>query len=355
MSQIKNARFLSALAREPVDATPIWIMRQAGRYLPEYRAIRSKIPDFMTLCKTPELACEVTLQPLKRFDLDAAILFSDILTIPDAMGLGLRFVKNEGPIFDNPIRSEQDIERIRMPDMKGDLGYVTEAIKLITKELDGKIPLIGFAGSPWTLATYMLEGESSKNFQVARKLLYSQPRVLNLLLEKLTLSVSQYLQAQIAAGVQAVMLFDTWGGLLTQATYKEFSLKPMTNIIKQVRQTYPDIPFIIFTKGGGLWLSDMIESGADGLGVDWTICLQEARARVNDQVALQGNMDPAVLYGNSQTIRQEVQRILLSYGQGPGHIFNLGHGIYPDMDVDHVRVLIDSVHELSQTLNLATV
>lgn len=349
-----NSRFLSALAKEPVDATPIWIMRQAGRYLPEYRELRGKIKDFMTLCKTPELACEVTLQPLARYPLDAAIIFSDILTIPDAMGLGLSFETNEGPKFKYPSNNYQRIQNLVIPDPELELDYVMKAIKLVTRELNGRIPLIGFSGSPWTLATYMVEGGSSKNFHQIRQMLYKQPDVLTLLLEKLTVAVSAYLRAQIAAGVQAVMIFDTWGGILTTESYQNFSLNPMSNIVANIKQTYPNIPCIIFTKNGGMWLPQMAQSGADALGVDWTISLMQARALVQNKVALQGNMDPAILYATPDRIRQEVAAILQSYGAGPGHIFNLGHGIHPDIPPENVAVLVDTVHELSQAMNMET-
>lgn len=352
MTQTQDSRFLAALARKPVDCTPIWIMRQAGRYLPEYRAIRSKIKDFMTLCKTPELACEVTLQPLARFPLDAAIIFSDILTIPDAMGLGLYFESNEGPKFKNPIKSEQDINSL--PKFEIDqLDYVYSAIKLVTKELPNNIPLIGFSGSPFTLATYMIEGGSSKNFHKIRQFLYAQPEALLNLLDKLVDAVTVYLAAQITAGARTVMIFDTWGGILSTPAYQQFSLQPMAKIVARLKQDFPYIPCILFTKNGGLWLPHMANSGADALGIDWTINIGEARRLVNDKVALQGNMDPAVLYASPARIREEVANILTSYGNGTGHIFNLGHGIHPDISPDNVKVLVDAVHELSQTSNLA--
>lgn len=348
MTPIKNDRFLKALAFEPVDATPIWIMRQAGRYLPEYRALRAKVKDFMTLCKTPELACEVTLQPLVRFPLDASIIFSDILTIPDAMGLGLYFESQEGPRFKQPIRSVKEIEALNVPDTGLQLDYVFAAIKLVTKELDGRIPLIGFSGSPWTLATYMIEGGSSKNFSHIKKLMFSNPDAFCLLLEKLVMAVTQYLIGQVVAGVSALMIFDTWGGLLTPRDFKSFSLRPMNAIIRNVKSLYPNIPIILFTKNGGGWLQEMAESGADALGVDWTISLHEARARVQGKVALQGNMDPSVLYASDNFIRQEVETILASYGSGSGHIFNLGHGIHPEVAPEKVAVLIEAVHDLSK-------
>lgn len=353
MTHDNKPRFLAALAREPVDCTPIWIMRQAGRYLPEYRAIRQKINDFLSLCKSPELACEVTLQPLARFPLDAAIIFSDILTIPDAMGLGLYFEQGEGPRFKHPVRTEQDIERLPTLNIEQDLDYVMKAIKLVVPELPAATPLIGFAGSPFTLATYMIEGGSSKNFHRIRQFLYSQPQALTLLLDKLVTAVTLYLSAQINAGARAVMVFDTWGGILTTKAYQTFSLQPMSAIVAQLKQKHPSVPCILFTKNGGLWLPEMAKSGADALGVDWTIDLSVARQLVQGKVALQGNLDPAVLYATPDKIRSEVSAILQSYGKGPGHIFNLGHGIHPDISPENVAVLVDAVHEMSQSMQIA--
>ncbi|MBA2654494.1 MAG: uroporphyrinogen decarboxylase [Gammaproteobacteria bacterium] len=349
---IKNTdRFLRALARKPVDCTPVWIMRQAGRYLPEYREIRSKNKEFLTLCKTPELACEVTLQPLKRFALDAAIIFSDILTIPDAMGLGLYFETNEGPRFLKPIRDAQSIAQLPIPDMENELLYVMDAIRLVRKELDGKIPLIGFTGSPWTLATYMVEGGSSKNFHLVKRFLFTEPQAFKQLLDKLVTAISLYLKAQAAAGAQALMIFDTWGGILTPHDYQNFSLNPMSNIIHNVKKDFPEVPIILFTKNGGQWLSSMVKSGADALGLDWTIDIGHAREQVGDKVALQGNMDPSILYASPERIREEVRKILHSYGHGSGHIFNLGHGIHPEIPPENVAVLVDAVHEFSQPLH----
>lgn len=342
--------FLKALAREPVDYTPIWIMRQAGRYLPEYRQMRAKANDFLTLCKTPEFACEVTLQPLRRFSLDAAIIFSDILTIPDAMGLGLNFQPNEGPRFTTPIRDVKSILQLNVPDMASDLSYVMDAIKLVRKELNGRVPLIGFSGSPWTLATYMVEGGSSKNFSLVKRLMFTEPLAFKVLLEKLITAISRYLIAQADAGAQALMIFDTWGGVLTSDDYQLYSLNPMTEIIQKVKNEQPDIPIILFTKNGGLWLSKMVESGADALGLDWTIEIGAARRQVEGRVALQGNMDPTILYSTPARIREEVKKILDDYGNQPGHIFNLGHGILPDIPVENVQVLVDSVHELSYSI-----
>lgn len=348
----QNFPFIRALARQSVDYTPIWIMRQAGRYLPEYREIRAKVKDFLTLCKTPELACEVTLQPIKRFALDAAIIFSDILTIPDAMGLGLEFHNNEGPRFQSVVQDPESISKLIIPDVAEELAYVMAAIKLVKQELQGKLPLIGFSGSPWTLATYMVEGGSSKTFSQVKKLLFTEPAAFTQLLEKLVTAVSIYLKEQINAGVDAVMLFDTWGGLLTPHDYQQYSLQPMREIIKNLKAEHADIPVIMFTKNGGLWLHEMMASGADAIGLDWTIDIGVARKEVNGQVVLQGNMDPSILYAKPERIRQEVLRLLESYGHFPGHIFNLGHGIYPDVPPENVAILVDSVHELSRGFHL---
>lgn len=355
MSSIQHSRFLSALAKQPVDCTPVWIMRQAGRYLPEYRAVREQIKDFMTLCKTPERACEVTLQPLARFPLDAAIIFSDILTIPDAMGLGLYFENNEGPKFKHRIQNMQDVNALSVPNVEQDLDYVFAAIRLVTKELPNHIPLIGFSGSPFTLATYMVEGGGSKNFHRIRQFLYTEPEALQLLLEKLTTAVTGYLLSQIAAGARTVMIFDTWGGILTTESYQRFSLQPMSKIVAKLKQQHPNVPVILFTKNGGLWLREMSDSGADALGLDWTINIGRARQLVGGKVALQGNMDPAILYSTKDRIRQEVATILDNYGPGSGHIFNLGHGIHPDIPPDNVKILVDAVHELSRTKHMATI
>lgn len=345
MTELKNDRFLKALLRQPVDRTPVWIMRQAGRYLPEYRATRSRAGDFMSLCKNTELACEVTMQPLQRFPLDAAILFSDILTIPDAMGLGLYFAEGEGPKFHNPVQSAADIERLEVINTFSDLGYVTDAVTAIRRELNGKVPLIGFSGSPWTLATYMIEGQSSRDFVRTKNMLYKQPQLMHQLLEKLALSVIDYLNAQIASGAQAVQIFDTWGGVLSHAAYREFSLAYMEKIVKGLTKQSEGrpVPVILFTKGGGQWLQAMADTGCHCLGLDWTVNIGAARQLVGDRVALQGNMDPAILRGSQAAIQKEVQTILQSYGSGSGHIFNLGHGITPDIDPDNVRVLVDAV------------
>ena len=346
----KNNRLINALRRQPVDVTPIWIMRQAGRYLPEYRQKRNSAGDFMTLCKTPQLACEVTLQPLIRFPLDAAILFSDILTIPDAMGLGLEFLKNEGPNFKKTIRSKKDVESLTIPHPEKDLGYVLDAIKLIRKELNNSVPLIGFSGSPWTLATYMVEGKSSKDFRYIKTMLFDQPDVLHSLLEKLCQSVVSYLNGQIHAGVQAIQIFDTWGGILSEEHYLMFSLSYMSKILKQLDVNYNQqhIPIILFTKNGGQWLEHIANTGTDAISIDWTTTMKKAKAQVGNRVALQGNLDPCVLYASDSCIRNAVKRILGDFRDSNGHVFNLGHGILPDISPDKVSVLIDAVHEFSK-------
>jgi uroporphyrinogen decarboxylase len=350
MPELENDRFLRALMREPVDTTPVWMMRQAGRYLPEYRRTRERAGDFMTLCRTPELACEVTLQPLERFPLDAAILFSDILTIPDAMGLGLYFAEGEGPHFERPVRSAADIQALGVPDMEDDLGYVMEALRVIRRELDGRVPLIGFSGSPWTLATYMVEGKSSKDFIKSKCLMYDQPAQMHRLLEVLADSVTAYLNAQVAAGAQALMVFDTWGGALTPRDYKDFSLAYMRRIVEGLTREHEGrrVPVILFTKGGGQHLEAMAATGCEALGLDWTCDMGEARRRVGDRVALQGNMDPAVLYCQPERIRKEVAAILAAYGHGPGHVFNLGHGIQQHVPPEHAAAFVEAVHELSR-------
>ncbi len=346
MTVLKNDTFIRALLKQPVDYTPIWMMRQAGRYLPEYRKIREQAGSFLDLCTNPELACEVTLQPLRRFDFDAAILFSDILTIPDAMGLGLYFTEGEGPKFTHPVRTAADVNKLPIPDPETDLRYVMDAVRLIKKNLQGSVPLIGFSGSPWTLATYMVEGGSSKSFQKVKGMMYGQPQLMHVMLDKLAQSVAAYLNAQIAAGAEAVMLFDTWGGMLTGEDYSEFSL----HYAKQVRSLLnttansQQIPTILFTKGGGQWLEGMADSGYDALGLDWQTDIQQARARVGGQVALQGNMDPVALYASPEVITEKVKNILQKYGSGSGHVFNLGHGILPDMNPDHVKAMVDAVH-----------
>ncbi|OZG71443.1 uroporphyrinogen decarboxylase [Hahella sp. CCB-MM4] len=350
MSELKNDRFLRALLREPVDVTPVWMMRQAGRYLPEYRASRARAGSFMDLCMNPDLACEVTLQPLERYPLDAAILFSDILTIPDAMGLGLYFETGEGPRFKKTIRTQADVDALPVPNAESDLDYVIKAVSTIRRALNGKVPLIGFSGSPWTLATYMVEGGSSKDFREIKKLVYGQPEVLHQLLDKLALAVTDYLNAQIRAGAQAVQIFDTWGGSLTPEGYLNFSLAYMQKIVSGLIRENEGrkVPVILFTKNGGQWLESMVETGADALGLDWTTDIGDARKRVGDRVALQGNMDPAVLYASPEAIRAQVADILKRFGPGNGHVFNLGHGITPEVDPAHAGAFIESVHELSR-------
>ncbi|MGM0477277.1 MAG: uroporphyrinogen decarboxylase [Pseudomonadota bacterium] len=349
MQTLQNDRFLRAMAREEVDVTPVWMMRQAGRYLPEYRATRAQAGSFMDLCRSPDLASEVTLQPLERFDLDAAILFSDILTIPDAMGLGLYFETGEGPKFERPVRDEKAIRALGVVDPEAELSYVTDAVRTIRRDLDGRVPLIGFTGSPWTLATYMVEGGSSRDYARLKTLIYDRPELAHHLLAVTADSVTAYLNAQIAAGAQAVMIFDTWGGVLTPRDYRTFSLAYMQRIVDGLTREADGrkVPVTLFTKGGGMWLESMAETGCDGIGLDWTVDIGDARRRVGDRVALQGNMDPNMLYARPERIREEVASILESYGSGPGHVFNLGHGIHPEVDPEHAGAFIEAVHELS--------
>ncbi|HIO93471.1 MAG TPA: uroporphyrinogen decarboxylase [Leucothrix mucor] len=350
MVELQNDRFLRALLKQPVDTTPVWIMRQAGRYLPEYKATRKRAGSFMDLCMNADLASEVTLQPLERYDLDAAILFSDILTIPDAMGLGLYFAEGEGPRFKKVIKNRKDVEAIGIPDPEQELSYVMNAVRTIRRDLNGSVPLIGFSGSPWTLATYMVEGGSSKDFGKVKGMMYDDPIAMHLLLDKLADSVILYLNAQIAAGAQAVMVFDTWGGLLTPETYKEFSLNYMQKIVSGINRESEgrEVPVTLFTKGGGQWLESMADTGCTALGLDWTMNISDAKQRVGDRVALQGNMDPCVLYGSADTIRQQVKNIIADFGEGSGHVFNLGHGIHQHIDPDNVKVLVDAVHEFGK-------
>ncbi len=351
--ELKNDTLLRALLRQPVDRTPVWIMRQAGRYLPEYLKTRAEAGSFMDLCQTPELACEVTLQPLRRFDLDAAIIFSDILTIPDVMGLKLYFVAGEGPKFENPIRSADDIRKLPSPDVNESLGYVMDAISLTRRELDGKVPLIGFSGSPWTLATYMVEGGSSRTFSRTKKLIYQEPEMAHELLGKLANTVTDYLNAQIESGAQAVQIFDTWGGALSAKAYQDFSLQYMAQIVSGLKRENEGrrVPVILFSKGCNTQLEALANTGCDALGVDWTISLNEARARVGERVALQGNLDPAILLADEKVIHREVNETLNSFGQGNGHVFNLGHGITPDVDPDNLTALINAVWELSPSFH----
>ena len=348
---LKNDRFLRALRRDPVDCTPVWLMRQAGRYLPEYRATRKAAGSFLAMAKTPDIACEVTLQPLRRFPLDAAILFSDILTVPDAMGLGLYFVEGEGPKFERPLRSPADIARLAVPDMETDLRYVMDAVRTIRRELDGSVPLIGFSGSPWTLACYMVEGGGSKDWGRVKALALNEPAAMHQLLSTVTDAVIAYLAAQRAAGAQALQVFDTWGGVLSPAMYREFSLPYLARIARELKTA--DVPVILFGKGNAPHLDDLFASGADAIGVDWTVTLEDAARRNRGRVALQGNLDPAMLYGNPDAVRAQVRIALDSYAAGnggsrDGHVFNLGHGLSPDMNPEHVAALVDEVHAYSR-------
>jgi len=350
MTHLKNDTFLRALLRQPTEYTPVWMMRQAGRYLPEYNATRKRAGSFLSLCKDPELATEVTLQPLARFPLDAAILFSDILTVPDAMGLGLYFAEGEGPKFERPLREEWEIRDLAVPDPAGNLKYVIDAVSSIRKALDGSVPLIGFSGSPWTLATYMVEGQGGTDFLTIKKMAYARPDLLHHILEVTAQSVIVYLNAQIEAGAQAVMIFDSWGGALSHAAYKEFSLQYMQKIVDGLIKEREGrrVPSIVFTKGGGLWLEAMADIGADALGLDWTIDIAEARKRVGDKVALQGNFDPAILLSTPDAIERETAAILASYGHGHGHVFNLGHGITQHTPPENAAAMIEAVHKLSR-------
>ena len=350
MTQLKNDRYLKALLREPVDMTPVWMMRQAGRYLPEYKATRAQAGDFMSLCRNADLACEVTLQPLRRYALDAAILFSDILTIPDAMGLGLSFGAGEGPKFARPIEHKIQVDNLPIPDPEGELQYVMNAVRTIRRELKGEVPLIGFSGSPWTLATYMVEGGSSKAFTKIKKMMYADPQILHALLDKLADSVILYLNAQIKAGAQAVMVFDTWGGVLAHEEYKTFSLQYMQKIVEGLIRENEGrkVPVTLFTKGGGLWLEAIADTGCDAVGLDWTVDIRDAKKRVGHKVALQGNMDPSVLYAPAARIEQEVKNILAGFGKGSGHVFNLGHGIHQDVPTESPKVFVNAIHEFSK-------
>jgi uroporphyrinogen decarboxylase len=335
--------YINALLKKPTTRTPIWVMRQAGRYLPEYRATRKKAGDFMSLCKNPQLACEVTLQPIDRFDLDAAILFSDILTIPDAMGLGLYFSEGEGPKFKNPIQNLQAIEQLPT-DLNNDLTYVFDGVSTIKKALNNRVPLIGFSGSPWTLATYMIEGGSSKTFANTKKMLFNEPKALHLLLDKLAHSVIAYLNQQILSGADSVMVFDTWGGVLSKQNYLDFSLDTMAKIVKGVKAKHPNIPITLFSKNGGKYLTYIADTLCDGIGIDWTVELGDVQNQIGDRVAIQGNLDPAVLYASPEVIEKEVQKVMRQFKGDTGHIFNLGHGITPDVDPENMAVLVEAVH-----------
>jgi uroporphyrinogen decarboxylase len=349
----RNDTLLRALLRQETEYTPVWLMRQAGRYLPEYRATRARAGSFLALAKSPALATEVTLQPLDRYALDAAILFSDILTVPDAMGLGLYFADGEGPKFERPIRTEQDVARLAAPDVGGTLSYVTDAVREIRRALDGRVPLIGFSGSPFTLACYMVEGGGSDDFRLIKSMLYRRPDLLHRILAVNAAAVAEYLNAQIEAGAQAVMLFDTWGGTLADGAYQSFSLAYLGEVVSRLKREHDGerIPTIVFTKGGGLWLEEIAGTGCDAVGLDWTVNLGSARARIGNRCALQGNVDPMVLFADEAGIRHEVQRALTSYGRpgdGTGHVFNLGHGISQHTPPEAVTVLVDAVHELSR-------
>ncbi len=349
MTELKNDRFLRALMRQPVDRTPVWMMRQAGRYLPEYRATREQAGSFLDLCKNTELACEVTMQPLRRYPMDAAILFSDILTIPDALGLGLYFEEGEGPRFRKTVRSEEDLAQLNSFIAQDDLSYVMDAVTAIRNELGGSVPLIGFSGSPWTLATYMVEGGSSKDFRHVKSMAYDKPELMHALLTLLSDAVADYLSAQVRAGAQVLQIFDTWGGSLSAAAYQEFSLKYMQRIITRLPKEADgrSVPVIVFTKNGGQWLSSIADCGAAAVGIDWTTEIGSARAQIGDKVALQGNMDPTMLFASPARIREEVAKILASFGHGSGHVFNLGHGITPGVNPDHVTAFVEAVQELS--------
>ncbi|MCF0252874.1 MAG: uroporphyrinogen decarboxylase [Duodenibacillus sp.] len=346
-----NDNFLRALRREPADYTPVWLMRQAGRYLPEYNATRARCGSFLKLCRSPEACCEVTLQPVDRFGLDAAILFSDILVVPEAMGLGLDFVAGEGPVFARPVRTEDDVKRLFVPDPSEELGYVMDAVKAILAGLGGRVPLIGFSGSPFTLACYMIEGGGSRDFATVKKMMYARPDLLHRILEVNARAVTAYLNAQIEAGVHAVQIFDTWGGALADGAYQSFSLQYMRSIIEGLKPGSDGrgVPVILFTKGGGLWLEDMAATGAACIGLDWTVNLARARAAVQDWVALQGNMDPAVLFAGERAVREQARAVLDAFGPAAagGHVFNLGHGVMQHTDPEMVRVLVEEVHSYS--------
>ncbi|MBT3276885.1 MAG: uroporphyrinogen decarboxylase [Candidatus Thioglobus sp.] len=338
--------YLNALSKKPTTRTPIWVMRQAGRYLPEYRATRKQAGDFMSLCKNPELACEVTMQPIDRFDLDAAILFSDILTIPDAMGLGLYFSEGEGPKFERPIQNLADIEALPT-EVNNDLTYVFDGVSTIKSALSTRAPLIGFSGSPWTLATYMIEGGSSKTFAKTKAMLFNEPQMLHLLLDKLASSVIAYLDQQVQSGADSLMVFDTWGGVLSKQNYLDFSLNYMQKIVNGVKAKHPNTPITLFSKNGGKHLGEIAATGCDGVGIDWTVELGDVERQIGDKVAIQGNLDPAVMYATPEIIRTEVKKVLDQFQGDTGHIFNLGHGITPDVNPENMKVLVDAVHEFS--------
>ena len=358
MTELKNDTYLRALRRETTPYTPIWVMRQAGRYLPEYRATRAAAGNFLNLCKNPEMACEVTMQPIDRFDLDAAILFSDILTIPDAMGLGLVLEEGIGPVFEKPITCQADIDKLFVPDPEGELIYVMDAVRTIRKTLNGRVPLIGFTGSPWTLATYMVEGKGTKEFAKIRGLMFESPQGMHQLLSIITDSVIAYLKAQVAAGAQSLMVFDTWGGILSTEQYKAYSLAYMAQIVDALKQdsACQDVPVVLFTKGGGQWLELIADTGCDGVGLDFTVDMADAKQRIGDRVALQGNMDPVVMNTNPTVVTEQAQKVLDGFGQhqlGQGHVFNLGHGIQPHADPEHMKLLVQTVRSYSQKFHHA--
>lgn len=346
MTQLQNDNLIRALLRQPIDRRPVWVMRQAGRYLPEYLELRKQAPNFMSFCKTPEMACEATLQPLRRFDLDAAIIFSDILTIPEAMGMELKFVTGEGPQFPQPLRDKAAIHKLAEVDVDESLGYVRDAISLTVKELDGKVPLIGFSGSPWTLAAYMIEGHGSKTFFHPRALVYQDPQLLHQLLEKLTAIIIDYLNMQVKAGARALMVFDSWGGLLSQPGFREFSLRYYQHIAKSVLREYAGhtIPLTFFSKDAGVMLPELAESGCDALGCDWKVDLADARRRVGGRVALQGNLDPAVMLSNPERVTTEAHKVMSAFGDGTGHVMNLGHGIDRHTPIENMQALVEAVH-----------
>ena len=354
-AHLKNDSFIRALLRQPTPRTPVWIMRQAGRYLPEYNETRRRAGSFLDLAKNPDYATEVTLQPLARFPLDAAILFSDILTIPDAMGLGLYFAEGEGPKFERPLREEWEIRNLSVPDPDEHLRYVLDAVTQIRRALDGSVPLIGFSGSPYTLACYMVEGGASTDFRTIKTMLYDRPDLLHYLLDVNTRAVTAYLNAQIEAGAQAVMIFDTWGGSLSAAAYREFSLTYMQRIVAGLTRERDGarVPSIVFTKGGGLWLEDIAAIGCDAVGLDWTCDIGQARARIGAKAALQGNLDPMTLFAQPEQIRAQVAKVLASYGHGAGHVFNLGHGVSQFTPPEHVGALVEAVHDLSRAYHAA--
>lgn len=348
MEQLKNDLFLRACKRKPVERTPIWIMRQAGRYLPEYRAIREKY-DFFTMCKTPEVAAEVTIQPVDILGVDAAIIFSDILVIPEAMGMKLQMIEGDGPVFDTPVRTERIANKLKPVDPSNDLKYVLDAISLTKKELNGRVPLIGFSGAPWTLLTYMVEGQGTKTFSNVKKLIYNNPVLAHNLLKKLTNAVAHYLTAQIKAGANAVQIFDTWAGILSSRDYLIFALKYVNQLIAKIKRT--DEPVIYFPKGVHYRMRTTADCGADVVGIDWTIDMEKARDKIGKKVAIQGNLDPNVLYAEPSFIKREAKKILASYGKGTGHIFNLGHGILPDVDPAHAKALVDYVKDKSKSFH----